>query len=115
MRMLLIAGVIAFSVTLGVNAAQAGHYHHRGYNHGYHGGHHGNVGGHHGNVGEKLLIGVGIVAGALLLTRLLTPSHYPPAPVYVAPPRPRRCVQDRVYRHLPDGRIQWGTRTTCYH
>ena len=111
MKMLLTAGVIALTIAFTAGTAQAGHYHHkRGYHHGYHGYHHG----HHYD-GDALLIGAGIVAGALLLTRLFTPRHYSPAPVYVAPPRPRYCVQDRVYRHLPGGRIQWGTRTTCYH
>ena len=109
MKMLLTAGVLVLALVFGATAAQAGHYyHHRGYYHGYHHG-------YHNDYGDELLIGVGIVAGALLLTRLLTPRYYAPAPVYVAPPPPRRCVQDRVYRTLPDGSIQWGTRTTCYH
>ena len=109
MKMLLTAGVVAIAMAFGASAAQAGHSHHeRGYYHGYHHG-------HHGDYGDALLIGVGIVAGALLLNRLLTPRRYPPAPVYIAPPPPRRCVQDRVYRYLPNGNIQWGTRTTCYH
>lgn len=109
MRMLLTAGFIAFTIVCGAGAVQAGHYHHgHGYHHGYHNS-------HRGDYGDTLLIGAGIVAGALLLTHLLTPRRYPPAPVYYAPPPPRRCVQDRVYRYLPNGNIQWGTRTTCYH
>jgi len=109
MKLLLAAGVFALVAAFGASTVQAGHYHHkRSYHHGYHHG-------YHNDYGEKLLIGAGIIAGALLLTRLLTPRRYPPTPVYVAPPPPRRCVQDRVYRHLPNGRIQWGTRTTCYH
>jgi hypothetical protein len=43
------------------------------------------------------------------------PYYYPPPrPVYYVPSREPYCVQDQVYRHLPDGRIQWGTRTRCY-
>ena len=43
------------------------------------------------------------------------PYYYaPPPPVYYVPPPEPYCVQDRVYRHLPDGQIQWGTRTRCY-
>jgi hypothetical protein len=42
------------------------------------------------------------------------PFYYVPPPVYYAAPRERYCVQDEVYRYLPDGRIQWGTRTRCY-
>jgi hypothetical protein len=42
-------------------------------------------------------------------------GYYPPPPVYYyAPPSQPYCVQDQVYRYLPDGRIQWGTRTRCY-
>lgn len=41
-------------------------------------------------------------------------AYYPPPATYYAPPRAPYCVQDRVYRYLPDGRIQWGTRTRCY-
>lgn len=109
MKKLLTAGVLALALVFGAAAAQAGHYHHeRGYDRGHHRG-------YHHDHGDRLLVGVGIVAGALLLTQLLTPRYYPPAPVYVAPPPPRQCVQDRVYRYLPNGSIQWGTRTTCYH
>ena len=105
MKVLLTAGVITLSIALGVGAAQADHYHHGGgYHHGY-----------HYDYGKQLLIGVGIAAGAILLARLLTTPRYVPPPVYVAPPPPRRCVQDRVYRYLPNGQIQWGTRTTCFH
>ena len=43
------------------------------------------------------------------------PVYYvPPPPVYYLAPRQPYCVQDEVYRYLPDGRIQWGTRTRCY-
>lgn len=43
------------------------------------------------------------------------PVYYVPIPpVYQVAPREPYCVQDEVYRYLPDGRIQWGTRTRCY-
>ena len=42
------------------------------------------------------------------------PPYYYPPPVYYVSPREPYCVQDQVYRYLPDGRIQWGTRTRCY-
>lgn len=42
------------------------------------------------------------------------PVYYAPPPVYYVAPRAPYCVQDEVYRYLPDGRIQWGTRTRCY-
>ncbi len=119
MGRLLIVGLVIIGMVLGTASAQAGGGHYKRYYHGHGGHHHGHFhGGHHRghyrDYGDELLIGVGIVAGALLLTRLLTPPRYPYPPVYYAPPRPRTCVQDRVYRYLPDGRIQWGTRTTCY-
>ncbi len=37
------------------------------------------------------------------------PVYYRPAPAYVP-----TCYQDNVWRRLPDGRIQTGTRTRCY-
>ena len=40
--------------------------------------------------------------------------YYAPPPVYYAPQAEPYCVQDQVYRYLPDGRVQWGTRTRCY-
>jgi hypothetical protein len=43
------------------------------------------------------------------------PYYYaPPPPAYSPPVREPYCVQDKVYRYLPDGQIQWGTRTRCY-
>ncbi len=38
------------------------------------------------------------------------PRHRP----YYRPQYAPRCFQDKVWRYLPDGRIQWGIRTTCY-
>ena len=93
---LLSASIAAYS-----SAAQAGYRYH-----GYYGGHGG------------AYVAAGIIGGALLLGALLRAPryrpYYPPAPVYYVPPRPRTCYQEDVYRYLPDGRIQWGVRTSCY-
>ncbi|MCG8546001.1 MAG: hypothetical protein MJE12_17530 [Alphaproteobacteria bacterium] len=70
---------------------------------------------HHGHGGAY--VAAGIIGGALLLGTLLSlPRYrpYPPPPVYYAPPRPPVCYREDVYRYLPDGRIQWGVRTSCY-
>ncbi len=40
---------------------------------------------------------------------IAAPVYYQPAPAYVP-----NCYQDTVWRRLPDGRIQTGTRTRCY-
>ena len=129
MKALLIAGLVSIAIFLTAGTAQAGRNHNNGgFNHGhyyYHkGGHHrghhsyrhrGHHYAHRGHYyyGDEILIGAGIIAGVHVLNRLLTPTYYPPPPVYYAP-TPRPCFQDRVYRYLPNGRIQWGTRTTCY-
>ncbi len=74
--------------------------------------------------GAKSLIirGVG-VGGAFLLGSLLSqPRYYAPpvyyrrAPVYYrpAPAYVPTCYQDKVWRRLPDGRIQTGIRTRYY-
>lgn len=109
MRLKIIAALLGASVILASAAAEAGYRSHGRYYGGhFHHGHHG----HHG-----ALVAAGVLGGALLLGTLLSApySYAPPAPAYYAPP-PRQpyCVKDRVYRHLPDGRIQWGTRTRCY-
>lgn len=111
MRRKVIAALLGAGLMLASVAAEAGYrqhrYHYRGGGHGHHG--------HHG--GHGALVAAGVIGGALLLGTLLTAPRYyaPPAPVYYRPP-PRQpyCVKDKVYRHLPDGRIQWGTRTRCY-
>lgn len=104
-----IAALLGVGLMLASVAAEAGYrrhgYQYRGhYSHGHHGGH-------------GALVAAGVLGGALLLGTLLSAPRYgaPPAPAYYAPP-PRQpyCVKDKVYRHLPDGRIQWGTRTRCY-
>lgn len=111
MRRRIIAAALGAGLLLASGTAEAGyrsHGHFRGH---YHHGHHG----HHG--GHGALVAAGVLGGALLLGTLLSaPYHYyPPAPAYYAPPpREPYCVRDRVYRYLPDGRIQWGTRTRCY-
>ena len=117
MKALLIAGLVSIAIFLTAGTAQAGRNHHHG---GHHRGHHSyrRHGHHHAHrghytYGDEILIGVGILAGVAVLSRLLTPAYPPPPPVYYAPP-PRTCFQDRVYRYLPNGRIQWGTRTTCH-
>jgi len=109
MRKTVIAGLLGAGLILASTAADAGYRRH-GHHYGGHFRH-----GHHGHNGA--LVAAGVLGGALLLGTLLTAPRYyaPPAPAYYAPP-PRQpyCVKDRVYRQLPDGRTQWGTRTRCY-
>ncbi len=117
MRRKIIAAVLGAGLMLASVAAEAGYRQHR-YNYGYnyrgHGGHYGYQGGHGGH---GALVAAGLLGGALLLGTLLSTPRYNsrPAPAYYRPP-PRQpyCVKDKVYRHLPDGQIQWGTRTRCY-
>ncbi len=110
MKKALAAGLLSVILVLPGTAVQAG---------GYYYGH----GGHHSGHGDDLLIAAGIIGGAFLLGSLLTqpryyvppvyyrraPVNYRPAPVYVS-----TCYQDKVWRRLPDGRIQTGIRTRCY-
>lgn len=103
MKMAFLCAPLMLAVAAVSTPAAADQWHH----------HHGNWG--HAHVsGDAFLIGAGIVVGAVALGALLSPP-----PPYVSPrisyyPPPRSCVQDEVYRFLPDGRIQTGTRTTCY-
>ncbi len=99
---LLILGVLALSAP-----AMAGGKYHRGYHHGH--GH-----GHHRHNGDAIIIGAAIIGGSILASTLLSQPRYPSAPRYAEASRTRVCEQDEVYRFLPDGRIQWGTRTRCY-
>ena len=110
MKKALAAGLLSVILVLPGTAVQAG---------GYYYGH----GGHRGGHGDDLLIAAGIIGGAFLLGSLLTqPRYYTPpvyyrrAPVYYrpAPAYVPTCYQDEVWRRLPDGRIQTGTRTRCY-
>ncbi len=103
MKKALAAGLLSVILVLPGTAVQAG---------GYYYGH----GGHHNGHGGNLLIAAGVIGGAFLLGSLLTqpryytpPVYYRPAPAYVA-----TCYRDKVWRRLPDGRIQTGIRTRCY-
>ncbi len=103
MKKALVAGLLSIILVLPGTAVQAG---------GYYYGH----GGHHNGHGDDALIAAGVIGGAILLGSLLTrpryyapPVYYRPAPAYVP-----TCYKDRVWRRLPDGRIQTGTRTRCY-
>lgn len=109
MRKLLTVGLVGIGMVLGAYPAQAGGNHYRANYHGYSGyGYRSH--GYHRDVGSEILVGAAIIGGAILLGSLLSRPQYQPAPVYYAP----ICKQDQVYRYLPDGRIQWGTRTRCY-
>ncbi len=117
MKKALAAGLLSVILVLPGTAVQAG---------GYYYGH----GGHHNGHGGNLLIAAGIIGGAVLLGSLLAPPryyqppayyqrapvYYRPAPVYYRPVTAYvpTCYQDEVWRRLPDGRIQTGTRTRCY-
>ncbi len=112
MKKALIAGILSVMLVLPATAVEAGGYY---YGHGGHG--------HHNGHGDDLLIAAGIIGGAVLLGSLLTqpryyapPVYYQPAPVYYrpAPAYAPTCYQDKVWRRLPHGRIQTGTRTRCY-
>ncbi len=108
MKKTLVAGLLSVILVLPSIAVQAGgyggHFHHNG---------------HHGDV----LIAAGIIGGVFLLGSLLTrpryyapPVYYQPAPVYYQPASAYvpNCYQYKVWRRLPDGRIQTGIRTRCY-
>ncbi len=110
MRKALAIGLLSVVLVLPGTAVQAG---------GYYYGH----GGHHNGHGDDALIAAGVTGGAILLGSLLTqPRYYAPpvyyrrAPVYFRPPPAYvpTCFEDEVWRRLPDGRIQTGTRTRCY-
>ncbi len=103
MKKALAAGLLSVILVLPGTAVQAG---------GYYYGH----GGHHYGHGDDLLIAAGIIGGAYLLGSLLTQPRYYAPPVYYrrAPAYVPTCYQDKVWRRLPDGRIQTGTRTRCY-
>lgn len=134
MKHFITVALVCIALVIGTFPAQAGGRYHKGhyYGHkGYHGGYHhgfkrghkhfeGYRGGykrghykHRGNYGDDILIGAGIIGGSILLGSLLTRPAYPVASPYYFQRAPV-CTQDQVYRYLPDGRVQWGTRTRCY-
>ncbi len=107
MKKALAAGLLSVMLVLPGTAVQAG---------GYYYGH----GGHYYGHGDDVLIAAGIIGGAVLLGSLLAPPRYYQPPVYYQPtpvyyrPAPTyvpTCYQDKVWRRLPDGRIQTGTRS----
>jgi hypothetical protein len=122
MKRLFMASLIGFALVLTGYPALAGGKYHKGhyYGHqsykghfkGYRGHHYRHGRGHH--YGDEILIGAGIIGGSILLGSLLSQPSYSPAPTYYAPPRAPVCQRDQVYRYLPDGSVQWGTRTRCY-
>ena len=103
MTKLLAAVTVIVGLSIGASTAQAGgsyyvgfHYAHGGYHHHWRHRHFGYYWPYWGYYGPP-------------------PVYYaPPPPVYYVPPREPYCVQDQVYRYLPDGRVQSGTRTRCY-
>ena len=112
MTKILIASLLSIALLVQGTAALAGGQGHRG-----HGGHGGygykgyGYGGH--DYGDEILIGAGIVGVSVLLGSILSrPYYYQPTPAYYQPAP--TCYQDKVWRRLPDGRIQTGTRTRCY-
>lgn len=143
--LLAVAALLLGSLPATSGSAWAGGFFSHGRHHGYHGQHHHfkshkhfkrhhyagrhHHGRHHhrhhgGGYGDEILLGAGIIGGAVIVGSVLSqpraappPTVYYPAPpptVYYAPPPQPYCVQDQVYRTLPDGRLQWGTRTRCY-
>ena len=136
MSKLLVALLIAAATAAtGLPAQAGGYYHSRPY--GYHGYHHHSYKSYrhrhytpyyharrhhhrhhhrHRHGDADFLLGAGIIGGAIIVGSALSqPRYAPPPPVYYYTPPPQPyCVQDQVYRYLPDGSIQWGTRTRCY-
>lgn len=108
MKKLLAAGLLGASLLVPGTSALAGGYHHGHYGHG-----HG-----HGHVkGSHLLAAAGFIGGALVIGSALSQPRYAPAPRAYYQPAPSyrpTCVNDEVWRRLPDGRIQTGVRTRCY-
>jgi hypothetical protein len=92
MRKLLLSLSVCAGLALSGTAANAGGY----YRHHHH---------HHNGA----FVAAGVIGGALLLGAVLSRPRY-----YGPPPPAPSCVSDRVYRYLPDGSVQWGTRTRCY-
>jgi len=121
MKTPLAAAILGAVLILSAGTADAGYYKRHGYygHHGYHGHYRHGYRKHRGHRGHYngALVAAGIIGGAVLLGTLLSAPryhHHRPAPVYYGPPRAPVCEKDKVYRTLPDGRIQWGVRTRCY-
>jgi hypothetical protein len=114
LRKRLLTGLLSAALALAsFSGPSLAGYKSHGYGHHYR--HHGHYG-HHGHNSDDVWIAAGIIGGAVLLGSLFAsrPYYDPPPPRYYTPPPRPRCSFERVYRYLPDGRIQWGTRTTCY-
>ena len=107
MKKLVLAGLLSAGLVLTNVAAQAGHDYYDGLGIGYR---------YYGHIDDDaFLIAAGIIGGSLLLGWLLAPRPQDQtAPLLRAPVHRPTCYRDRVYRHLPDGRIQWGIRTRCF-
>lgn len=120
MKTSLAAAILGAGLILSAGTADAGYYKRHGYygHHGYHGHYRHGYRKHRGHRGHYngALVAAGIIGGAVLLGTLLSAPryHHRPAPIYSGPPRGPVCEKDKVYRTLPDGRIQWGVRTRCY-
>ena len=121
MKKFLLTAAVALGLALPQAAEAGGYYKYRYY--GY---------------GNGAAVAAGVLGGVLLGAALVRPRYYgyygyygpprvyyygpppppvyyvPPPRVYYAPPPPVSCYKDKVYRYLPDGSVQWGTRTRCY-
>ena len=120
---LILSSLIAIGLIAAAMSAEAGGYKHRGKGYGGSGhyGKHYRQGrqthyrhrGHHYD--DNFYTALGITAGIGLLGVILSqPRYIAPAPTYYAPPPRRECYEQNIYRYLPDGRIQWGVKRTCY-
>ena len=117
MKRAILTIAVSLSLVLAGQPALAGGGHHNGYGshkRAYHAkqvrhDHHGHRHYHKARraYNEGALVAVGV--GALLLGAFLGST-----PRYSRPARATACVQDEVYRTLPDGRIQSGIRTSCF-
>lgn len=122
MKRLITVALVGFALVAWGYPAMAGGKYHKSHYYGHHSykGHYKAYRGHHyrrghaHHYGDEILIGAGIIGGSILLGSLLSQPNYYTAPTYYGPPRAPVCQQDQVYRYLPDGRVQWGTRTWCY-
>ncbi len=120
---LILSSLIAVGLIAAAMSAEAGGYKHRGKGYGgsgHYGKHyrqgrqtHYRHNSHHYD--DNFYTALGITAGIGLLGVILSqPRYIAPAPTYYAPPPRRECYEQNVYRYLPDGRIQWGVKRTCY-